>query len=367
MTPEKYSVHTDALGGNASASLPAGFVLRPVQIGNLLIDPPIFQAPMAGFMDYTYREIAREFGGVGLFVTEMVSAAGFLHQVQGLKESIERLWRVQDEPRPLAVQMWDNDPATLADACRKLLDEYRVSIVDLNFGCPVAKVTEHAESGSYLLRNPARVGAIVERVVQACAPVPVTAKIRLGWTRREVTGKEVARAVEEAGGAALTVHGRVAEQFYSGKADWNAIAELKTVLKRIPLIGNGDIASPASAVAAFAGYGVDGVMIGRGALGRPWLYRQIAQALRGEAVMPDPDMVEQTALLRRHQRAIVERYGEDYGNMLMRKVSCCYAQGGRGVRAFRERASRCRTNAEFDEIMTAHFPAGGPSHHAGVL
>jgi len=336
-------------------TLPAVDV-KPVRIGPLVVDPPLFSAPMAGFTDHAWRQIAREFGGVGLLATEMVSAEGFYHQVGGLKGCVERLWGVKEEPRPLAVQMWDNDPETLAWACQKLALEYRVSVVDLNFGCPVRKVSERAQSGSYLLKRPARIGQIVARVVKACAPVPVTAKIRLGPTKETITARDVARAVEDAGAAALTVHGRVAEQLFSGHADWDAIAELKGVLKSIPLIGNGDIASPAGAVAAFRDYGVDGVMIGRAALGRPWIYKQTAQALRGEAVMPEPSLAGQTALLLRHQRLIVARFGEEHGNMLMRKYACCYAQGRPGCRAFRARASRCASSREFEEMVRDLFP-----------
>lgn len=345
----------DPNAGAAEPRLPAVRV-NPVRIGPLTIDPPLFSAPMAGFTDHAWRQIVHEFGGVGLMATEMVSAEGFYHQVGGLKGCVERLWGVKDEPRPLAVQMWDNDPETLAWACQKLAQEYRVSVVDLNFGCPVRKVSEKAESGSYLLRHPARIGEIVARVAWACAPVPVTAKIRLGPTKDSITAKDVARAVEEGGGAALTVHGRVAEQFFSGHADWDAIAELKGVLKSIPLIGNGDLNSPAAVVNAFLRYGVDGVMIGRAALGRPWLFRQAAQALKGEPALPEPSLAEQAELLLRHQRWVVGRYGEETGNILMRKYACCYAQGRAGARAFRGRASRCRTNVEFEQLVRDLFP-----------
>ncbi|HYG76232.1 MAG TPA: tRNA dihydrouridine synthase DusB [Planctomycetota bacterium] len=341
--------------------------VKPVRLGPLLIDPPVFQAPMAGFTNYVYRQIVREFGGVGLQATEMISAEGFLHQVGGLKGCIERLWGVKDEARPLAVQMWDNDPHTLAEVGKKLAFDYNVSVVDLNFGCPVKKVTEKAHSGSYLLKNPARVGEIVSTVVKACAPVPVTAKIRLGCTRKEMTAKDVARAVEDAGAAALYVHGRVAEDFFSGSADWERIAELKSILTKIPLIGNGDLSSAARVVTAFEKYEVDGVMIGRAALGRPWLFKQAAQALRGEPVMPDPTLAEQAALLLRHQRLVVERFGEERGNILMRKYACCYAQGVRGAREFRALASRCETNAEFEAIVRDHFPKDGVHRHEAVI
>ena len=155
----------------AIAALPA---IRPLRIGPLVVDPPLLQAPMAGFTNYAYRQVVREFGGVGLQATEMVSARGFVWM--GRKEEPEapdRLWGVADEPRPLAVQMWDNDPETLAAVGHRLATEYQVSVVDINFGCPVKDVAAKAHSGSYLLRDPDRVGRIVERVVEACRPTPV--------------------------------------------------------------------------------------------------------------------------------------------------------------------------------------------------
>ena len=330
--------------------------VKPLFIGPLKVDPPILQAPMAGFTNYVFRQIVREFGGAGLQATEMISAEGFVHLVGGLKGTVERLWGVRDEPRPLAVQMWDNDPATLEEVGRRLAFDYRVSVVDLNFGCPVRKVSEKAHSGSYLLKNPARVAEIVSRVVRACAPVPVTAKIRLGCTRDCITALEVARVIEDSGAAALTVHGRVAADFFNGSADWERIAEIKTVLRRMPLIGNGDLSTPGRVVAAFSRYGVDGVMIARAALGKPWLFKQAAAALRGETPMPDPTLAEQRALLLRHHGLIVERFGEERGNILMRKYSCCYAQGRAGAREFRAHASRCASSAEFIRIVNTCFP-----------
>ena len=172
----------------------------------------------------------------------------------------------------------------------RLANEYKVSVVDINFGCPVKDVARTAHSGSYLLCDPERVGQIVERVVKACHPTPVTAKIRLGCTRNNITAIEIATTIESAGAAALTVHGRTAQDFFKGKADWDRIAEIKPHLKRMPLIGNGDLASPQAVVHAFERYGVDGVMIARAALGKPWLFSQCAAALRGEPIPPDPTL-----------------------------------------------------------------------------
>ncbi len=327
-----------------------------LRIGPLVVDPPVLQAPMAGFTNYAYRQIVREFGGAGLQATEMVHAKGFLWLEHEADELPERLWGVKEEARPLAVQIWDNDPAALAEVGAKLAHEFKVSVVDINFGCPVRQVTEKAHSGSYLLRYPDRVGAIVERVAQACAPVPVTAKIRLGCTRDSINAVEVACAVEQAGGAALTVHGRTAQDFFRGSADWDRISEIKPHLKRIPLIGNGDLNCVEAVLSAFSRYDVDGVMIARAALNRPWLFGQVRAALHGEPIPPDPTLAEQRALMQHHYELVCERFGPEKGTVLMRKYACCYAQGRRGAREFRAGISRVSTPAEFRQVVERHFP-----------
>ncbi|MBE7463517.1 MAG: tRNA-dihydrouridine synthase [Planctomycetes bacterium] len=329
--------------------------IRPLFIGPLKIDPPILQAPMAGFTNYTFRQIVREFGGAGLLATEMISAEGFVRQVGGIKGSPERLFGVREEPRPLAVQMWDNDPDLLAEVGRALAFDFRVSVVDLNFGCPVRKITA-AHSGSYLLGEPARMRQLIERVVQACAPVPVTAKIRLGCTRDCITAFDVAKAVEDAGAAALTVHGRVAEDFFSGTADWETIGAIKARAGKLPIIGNGDLDSAAKVLAAFTRYGVDGAMIARAALTRPWLYREAAAALRGEPIPPEPSPEEQRVLLLRHHDEIVARFGESRGVVLMRRYACNYAHGRSGARDFRRFVNLARTSLEFRTAVEHYFP-----------
>jgi len=330
--------------------------VRPLKIGNLVVDPPVLQAPMAGFTNFAYRQIVREFGGAGLQATEMVHAKGFLWLEREEDELPDRLWGVKEEARPLAVQIWDNDPATLAEVGAKLAHEFQVSVVDINFGCPVKQVTEKAHSGSYLLRHPDRVGAIVERVVAACAPTPVTAKIRLGCTRSSINAVEVAQVVEGAGGAALTVHGRTAQDFFSGSADWEKISAIKPYLKRIPLIGNGDLQTPEAVVEAFNRYDVDGVMIARAALNRPWLFRQAQAALSGEPIPSDPSLEEERELMLHHYELVCERFGETKGTILMRKYACCYAQGRMGARQFRTEISKAATPAEFHEIVERTFP-----------
>lgn len=331
-------------------------IVAPLWIGDLRVDPPILQAPMAGFTNFAFRQIVREFGGAGLQATEMISAKGFLARDERLHEFPDRLWGVREEARPLAVQIWDNDPETLAAVGARLAQEFRVSVVDINFGCPVKQVTVSAKSGSYLLKFPDRVGAIVERVSRACAPTPVTAKIRLGCTRDKIVAKEVAQAVEGAGGAALTVHGRVAQDFFSGTADWDRIAAIKPFLNRIPLIGNGDLDSPGKVVEAFRRYGVDGVMIARAALAKPWLFRQAEAALRGESIPPDPSPEEEKRLLLKHYGLVVDRFGEQKGTILMRRFACCYAQGRAGAREFRTHAAKFRSPADFHDVVERYFP-----------
>jgi tRNA-dihydrouridine synthase B len=332
-------------------------IAKPFYIGHLLIDPPILQAPMAGFTNYAFRQIVREFGGAGLLATEMVNARGFVWLDEQDAEHPDRLWGVAEESRPLAVQIWDNDPATLAKVGARLAgDEYGVSVVDINFGCPVRQVTMKAHSGSYLLSQPERMGQIIEQVVAACAPTPVTAKIRLGCTRDTINAIDIAQVVEGAGAAALTVHGRTAQDMFTGSADWDRIAAIKPHLQRIPLIGNGDLDTSEKVVNAFIRYGVDGVMIARASLSKPWLFAQAAAAIRGEAIPPDPTLEEERALLVHHYELVCRRFGDEHGTMLMRKYACCYAQGRRGAREFRKQVATLQTRHEFYNVVENYFP-----------
>ncbi|WP_442507922.1 tRNA dihydrouridine synthase DusB [Novipirellula sp. SH528] len=336
-------------------------MVAPLKIGDLVIDPPILQAPMAGFTNAAFRQIVRDFGGAGLLATEMVNARGFVWMDENEAEHPDRLWGVADEARPLAVQIWDNDPETMAKVGKRLAEEYQVSVVDINFGCPVRQVTQKAHSGSYLLRDPRRMFDIISQLVKACSPTPVTAKIRLGCTRDNVNCNDVAKVVEEAGAAALTVHGRTAQDMFRGNADWEKISEIKSRLKSIPLIGNGDLDSAEKVVAAFEKYNVDGVMIARACLGRPWLFSQAAAALRGEPIPAEPTMTQQRDVMLKHYQLVVDRFGEEKGTVLMRKYACCYAQGKPGARHFRSGVAKVSTPEEFHRIVDEHFPVEAPT------
>ncbi len=330
--------------------------VRPLQIGSLVVDPPIFQAPMAGYTNYAFRQIVREYGGVGLQATEMINARGFVWLDEHDCEHPDRLWGIRDEARPLAVQIWDNDPETMAKVGRRLVEEYQISVVDINFGCPVKQVTEKAHSGSYLLRDPERMYAIISRLVEACAPTPVTAKIRLGCTRDAMNHVQIAKTVERAGAAALTVHGRTAEDYFRGSADWARISEIKQHLNRMPIIGNGDLKTADEVVFAFQHYHVDGIMIARASLGRPWLFAQAAAALRGEPVPPDPTLEEQKLCLLRHFEMVLDRFGEEKGTLLMRKFACSYAQSKHGARHFRTHIDKVTTPEAFHAVVETYFP-----------
>lgn len=330
--------------------------VSPLQIGPVTVDPPVLSAPMAGFTNLAYREILRMFGGVGLIATEMISARSFVYKEARGDEAPTRLWGIADEARPLSVQIWDNQPETLAYFAEMLARDYRPSVIDINFGCPAPAIAKNSASGSYLLKTPEKVGAIIERVAKAADGIPVTAKIRLGWTRDSVNAADVAQAVEAAGAAALTVHGRTAQDMYRGTADWDAIAAVKSHLKHIPLIGNGDVKTPEQAVERLRRCPVDGVMIGRAGLEKPWLFRQISQLLSGEPVSPDPTLTEQRDLLLRHFDMVRKQVGVDKAVVLMRKYAPCYSKGKRGARQFRTAVCAAKTESEFRRIVNELFP-----------
>lgn len=350
------STLSNELGSPITPARPLHRQPGPIHIGNLEVYPPIFQAPMAGYTNFAFRQIVREFGGAGLQATEMVNARGFVWLDEHDCEHPDRLWGIRDEPRPLAVQIWDNDPETMAKVGRRLVEEYCVSVVDINFGCPVKQVTEKAHSGSYLLRDPDRMYAIISRLVEACYPTPVTAKMRLGCTRDSMNYVEVAKTVERAGAAALTVHGRTAADFFKGSADWERISEIKQHLRQMPIIGNGDLHTAEQVAHAFQRYDVDGVMIARAALGKPWLFAQAAAAIEGRPIPPDPTIEAQRDVMLHHYNLVVERFGVQRGTMLMRKFACCYAQNKPGARHFRGHISRVETSEQFYDVVERYFP-----------
>ncbi len=306
---------------------------------------------MAGFTNFAHRELLRFLGGVDLIATEMVSARSFVELDKRDLEHPSRLWGVREEPRPLCVQIWDNDPDTLSEFARRLALDFKVSVIDLNFGCPAKQIAGRSASGSYLLQFPERIGDIVRQTVQAAGETPVTAKIRLGRTRDTINAVDVAQAVEDAGAAALTVHGRTAADMYRGTADWDEISKIKPKLQKIPLIGNGDIRTVEDALFRLRNFPVDGIMIGRGGIDRPWLFRQIGQALRGEPIDPEPTPQDLRELIARHYALMERRFDAELTVIQMRKYACRYSTGRSGARTFRNAICSASDKSDFFRIL----------------
>jgi len=322
----------------------------PLHLDGLQVDPPVLSAPVAGFTDAIFRGIVRQFGGCGLPFTEMVWAGAW---VRG-HAAPTRLAGVADEPRPLGVQLWDREADMIREAARRLVD-LRVSVIDLNFGCPKRRIMGRHAAGASLLRDPATVGRLVGAAVAGSNGIPVTAKIRLGPSVVARTAAEVARSVEANGAAAITVHGRSADQHYGEPSQWELIGEVVAAVK-IPVIANGDIVDAPSARRALAVSGAAGVMVARGALTRPWVFREIGAALRGLPPPPAPTLAEQKRVLLAHHAAMVAREGDPWGTVLMRKFACRYFVGLPNTRAFREDVARAADSAEFHAIVERFVP-----------
>jgi tRNA-dihydrouridine synthase B len=323
-----------------------------LKLGPLTLDTPVLAAPIAGFTDAIFRRIVRDLGGCGLIFTEMIGAGTWM---QSLRERPERLDGIEDEARPLGVQLWDRDPEMLYAAAQELaaLD---VSVIDLNFGCPKKRIMGKHAAGAALLRDPATIGRLVAAAVRGAGKVPVTAKIRLGPSLATATAPDVARRAADNGAAAITVHGRTADQNYDVPCYLDKIAEVVQAVS-VPVIANGDIRDAASALHTLRATGAAGVMVARGALTRPWVFREITAALRSEAIPPPPTSADQKALLLKHH-AMVERHGDPWGTIFMRKFACRYLQGAPGIRPFRDAITRAADAAEFAAVVERHFPDG---------
>jgi tRNA-dihydrouridine synthase B len=292
----------------------------------------------------------RDFGGCGLLFTEMVSASGW---IDGSMPPT-RLRGVEGETRPLGVQLWDRDVEPIEEAASRLAD-LGVSVIDLNFGCPKKRIMGKHAAGATLLRDPATVGRLVAAAVRGAGGIPVTAKIRLGPSLESPTAVAVARSIEDNGAAALTVHGRAADQHYGVPCQRAMIADVVRSVS-IPVIANGDVADAASAIDTLRETGARGVMVARACLTRPWVFREIAAALRGEEIPAAPTLDEQRRLLLEHHAAMVDPEGDPLGTILMRKFASRYLSGIKGARAFREAITRAENAADFLAIVDRLFP-----------
>lgn len=289
-----------------------------LKIGNVELENNLILAPMAGVTDLPFRMLCKE-QGCGLLYTEMVSAKAILYNNRNTKE----LLKVREEERPIAVQLFGSDPDIVSDMAAQIEDG-PYDIIDINMGCPVPKVVNNGE-GSALMKNPKLVEAILSSMVKKLKK-PVTVKFRKGFDEDHVNAVEIARIAESCGVSAVAVHGRTREQYYSGKADWNIIRQVKEAVK-IPVIGNGDIWKPEDAKRMMEETDCDGLMIARGAQGNPWLFGRINHYLDTGELLPEPDREEICRMIMRHARLQTELKGEIPGMKEMRKHIAWYTAG----------------------------------------
>lgn len=304
-----------------------------MKIGALEFDHPVFMAPMAGITNLPFRTIARRFG-CRLAFTEMVSVNGL---VRGSQKTCRYLDSDQND-WPLGVQIFGNDPALMAEGARIVTDR-GADLIDINMGCPVKKVVR-AGAGAALLRDPEKAGMII-RAVRRATPLPLTVKIRAGWRSSEITALIIARIAEDEGANALVIHPRTADQGFSGMADWEVIQTVKKAL-HIPVVGNGDIRNPGDARKMMQITGCDAVMVGRAALGNPWIFRDIVgkKGGRGSDVnTPSMSLKERELVIRDHLEMETEYSGEHGGVQSFRKHLLWYTKGLRGSAPFRQKIS----------------------------
>lgn len=322
-----------------------GFRLGPTELRNRVV-----LAPMAGITDLPFRLIAAEFG-VGLNYSEMISAMALVHENARTRAMVQ----VDPSEGPLSVQIFGSEPeicARGAVSVLELLGGVRPVAIDLNMGCPTPKIVRNGE-GAALMNDVPRAAAIVAAVVSAVKAVdgpPVTVKMRAGWDAAHINAVELAAAVVAAGAEGLAVHGRTREMFYSGRADWGVIREVKAATG-VTVIGNGDVDSPEKAAQLLASTGCDAVMIGRGALGNPWLLRRIARHLAGEEAGAEPTLLERVEMCRRHLHLQAAYAGPRMGVLQMRKHCAWYLKGFPGAGRVKEHLNRVETEAEVLAIL----------------
>lgn len=329
--------------GNPSAWL----IYRPM-LAWFLQPLPLYLAPMAGVTDSLFRGYCKEFGA-DVVVTEFVAAEGIFRRNARTLEYLE----FEERERPLGVQLFGADPQRLGEAARMALDWKRPDFIDLNFGCPVNKVV-CKNGGSALLRDCPLLQKVAAEVVRAVAPHPVTAKIRIGWDQASINAVSTARILEDCGIQAIAVHGRTKEQGYGGTADWDVIAGVAQAVS-IPVIGNGDIASPED-VAERRSAGVAGIMIGRAAMSAPWIFHRIKDFLRTGIVPPEPPLVERWAHITRHCRAMVARIGrESLAMQFMRSRLMAYSRGFPDAKILRLKFSAIASLSELEDLISNHL------------
>ncbi|PWA12148.1 tRNA dihydrouridine synthase DusB [Pueribacillus theae] len=314
-----------------------------LKIGDITMKNQVVLAPMAGVCNPAFRLIAKEFGA-GLVCAEMVSDKAILHE----NEKTLRMLYVDEREKPLSLQIFGGEKETLVGAARYVEKATNADIIDINMGCPVPKITS-CDAGAKWLLDPDKIYEMVKVVVNA-VDMPVTVKMRIGWDEDHIYAVDNAKAVEAAGGAAVAVHGRTRVQMYEGKANWDIIKQVKDAVS-IPVIGNGDVVTPMDAKRMLDLTGVDGVMIGRGALGNPWMLYQTIQYLETGEIPPMPTPSEKIEVCLLHLERLIRLKGEKIAVMEMRKHAAWYLKGLRGNAKIRRKINEIETKGELTAVL----------------
>ncbi|WNV91919.1 tRNA dihydrouridine synthase DusB [Umezawaea sp. Da 62-37] len=320
---------------------------QSLRIGPFEVDPPVVLAPMAGITNVAFRRLCRQYGA-GLYVCEMVTARALVER----DATTLRMITFDRDEHPRSMQLYGVDPVTMGQAVRMIVDENLADHIDMNFGCPVPKVTRKG-GGAALPYKRRLFGEIVKAAVTAAEPagIPVTVKFRIGINDEHLTYLDAGRIAEAEGAKSVALHARTAAQRYSGQADWSAIARLKEAVTGIPVLGNGDVFSAQDALRMVDETGCDGVVVGRGCLGRPWLFRDLQAAFAGLPIPEGPSLGEVSAILRTHAELLTEHYGEDKGVRDLRKHMAWYLRGFPVGGDLRRSFAMVGTLTELDDLI----------------
>ena len=319
--------------------------LHKLKIGNVELENNLILAPMAGVTNLPFRIICKDYGA-GMVCTEMASAKAMFHNDQKTK----RLFNTEGEKRPISFQVFGSELESIAYAVKYMSDF--ADIIDINMGCPAPKVVKNGD-GSKLLLDLEKAKQIIETAVQN-SKVPVTVKFRKGWDKENIVAVEIAQIAEQAGASAVTIHGRTKSEFYTGKADWDIIKKVKQSV-HIPVIGNGDVTDEESALAMFKQTGVDGIMIGRGSFGNPWIFKNIKHYLQTGEILPQPTNQERLQIMEKHIQLAVEEKGEDVAIKELRKHISWYTKNLKNSSEFRNSINKIEKKDELISTIEEYF------------